>query len=274
MILSILLKLVLLHCTTNYSMELAKIIFEFISKLLWPVTVMVIVLLFRKQLSHLIQNLKTIKAAGMEFNMTEKQVEKIAIAAAEKTSEDLLKTAIPEKDQGIIFQDDEATAIKPSRESSGNGASTMLAFAAGKSFNENREYNIYYDPVDRNHNLPFEYIGLYKDGLVREVAKDPKIIYCNYDDVSGELVATNGDNLDRLTRDEYSRIKNIIQKTDYYDLKKGCKFFLVEKFYETHFEPDNVIRGKQYFWLSDFKGFKPGMSAQELANLRWDKLSD
>jgi hypothetical protein len=255
-------------------MELVKIIFEFFSKLLWPVTVMTIVLLFRKQLGHLIHNLKTIKAGGMEFNMTEKRVEEIAKAAAEETSEGLLKTAIPEGNQKMIFQDDESAAVKSPQESNDEGLSTMLAFAAGTSFRENLKYNIYYDPADRNHNLPFEYIGLYKDGEIRLVGKDPKIVYCNYDDSSGELVATNGDSLNRLTRDEYSRIKSIVEETDYYNLKEGCKFFLVDRFYETHLVPDSVIRGKQYFWLDEFEGFKPGMSAQELAKLLSERSSD
>ena len=249
-------------------MELAKMIFEFVSKLLWPTTVMTIVLLFRKYFIQLIPNIKTVKAAGIELNI-EKRVEEIAKATAEEASERLVKLAMPEKGQELIFQDEQVTVATAYQQSNHEGASTMLAFAAGKSFNENLKYNIYYDPAYRNHALPFQYIGLYKDGEIRLVGKVSRIVYCDYK--SGELIATYDDNLSRLTPDEYNRIKGIIEETKYYDLTEDCKFFLVEQFYETHLICDNVIRGKQYFWLNEFKDFRLGMTAQDLAKLLRDE---
>ena len=38
---------------------------------------------------------------------------------------------------------------------------TLLAFAAGGTLDKNLEYNIYFDPVDINHNTSFKHIGLY-----------------------------------------------------------------------------------------------------------------
>lgn len=237
-------------------MEIAKIVFEFIGKLLWPATVMTIVLLFRKYLIQLIPNIRTVKAGGIELNI--ERVEAIAKAAGKEAGEEVVK-------EELKYQDTVSTTVALYQQSNRDGASTMLAFAAGKSFNENLRYNIYYDPAYRNHALPFEYIGLYKDWGIRVVGKVSKIVYCDY--VNGELKATYEDDLSRLTHDEYTRIKNIIEETKYYDLSEDAKFFLVDQFYETDLTWDTVIRGKQYVFLNEYEGFEPGMSAQKLAKL-------
>jgi hypothetical protein len=236
-------------------MELTKMIFSFAGNLLWPATILIIVSLFRRYLIQLIPNIRSVEAGGIKLNI-EKRVEEIVRATVEVANE---------TDKELIFQKEERTAIPIQQQSSVDGASTMLAFAAGKSFNENLKYNIYYDPAYRNHNLPFQYIGLYKNGAIQAVGKVSKIVYCDYK--GGKLEETYDDDLIRLTQDEYNRIKNIIEETGYYDLKEDCKFFLVEKFYETYHRLDYAIRGKQYFWLNDIKDFQLGMSAQKLAAL-------
>jgi hypothetical protein len=144
---------------------------------------------------------------------------------------------------------------------------TMLAFTAGVSLNENFKFSIYYDPVTRSHNSPFKYIGLYANKTVVAVGKLEKIVYCDYD--RGKLIATNGDHLSRLSLEEYNRIKEIIENTDYYDLEHGSKFFLVDNFYKTNFIKTSFssVRAKRYFWLDDIEGFKDGMSAEQVAKL-------
>jgi hypothetical protein len=240
-------------------MEFAKMIFEFVGKLLWPATVMTIVLLFRKYLIQLIPNIRTVKAGGIELSI--EKVKEIAEATAKEAGEKVVK-------EELMFQDGGPVAVASYKQGNRDGASTMLAFAAGKSFSENLKYNIYYDPAYRNHALPFDYIGLYKDGEIRLVGKVSKIVYCDYK--NGELFATYDDDLSHLTKDEYTRIKGIIEETKYYDLTEDTKFFLVDQFYETHLICDTVIRGKQYFWLDEYNGFKPGMNAQDLAELLSD----
>jgi hypothetical protein len=232
-------------------MELAKMIFAFAGNLLWPATVLIIILLFKKNLIQLILNIRAVEAGTFKLQVFEKRVEEIVRASVNEASE---------TGKDLKFQQEERDVI-----TSVDGASTMLAFAAGKSYDENRKYNIYYDPAYRNHNLPFQYIGLYKDGAIQSVGKVTNIVYCDYKD--GKLEETYDDDLGRLTQDEYNRIKSIIEETKYYDLKVDCKFFLVEKFYETYYSLANVIRGKQYFWLNEIKDFQPGMSVQKLAAL-------
>lgn len=141
---------------------------------------------------------------------------------------------------------------------------TLLAFTASQSLTENFKYRIYYDPVTRNHSYPFKFIGLYADKTIVAAGKLNKIVYCDWD--NGKLVATNGDDLTRLNEEEYNRIKETIENTDYYDLESGNKFFLVDNFYETNFETA-PFRAKKYLWLDDIDGFKEGMTAEQIAKL-------
>src|SRR5579863_993705 len=106
-------------------MELDKLIFSFAGNLLWPATILIIVLLFRKYLIQLIPNIRSVEAGGIKLSI-EKRVEEIVKASVEVASE---------TDKELIFQKEEKPAITLHQQSS-DGASTMLAFAAGKSFNE------------------------------------------------------------------------------------------------------------------------------------------
>jgi len=144
---------------------------------------------------------------------------------------------------------------------------TLLVFTASESHEDNFKYNIYYDPVIRNHNTPFRFVGLYYDKTVVGVGQLNKIICCDYK--AGKLIATNGDDINRLSEDEYKRVKNIIEKTDYYDLKRGTKFFLVDKFYKTNYKKTSFssLRAKKYFWLDEIQGFKENMTAEQIAKL-------
>jgi hypothetical protein len=144
---------------------------------------------------------------------------------------------------------------------------TMAVFTAGDSYIDNLKYRIYYDSVSRSHNYPFQYIGLYVNKTVAAIGKLEKIACCDF--IDNKLVATNDDDLSRLTNIEYDRIKETIANTDYYDLKQGNKFFLVDKFYETNYIKTSFssLRSKKYFWLDEIPGFQENMTAEQLANL-------
>ena len=148
---------------------------------------------------------------------------------------------------------------------------TLLAFTATQSLTENLKYRIYYDPVTRNHNYPFNYIGLYADRTIVAIGKLNKIVYCDYED--GKLIATNGYDLTKLNGEEYNRIKETIENTDYYDLESGNKFFLVDNFHETNFETE-PFRAKKYLLLDDIDGFKVEMTAEQIAKLLDGKTWD
>ncbi len=144
---------------------------------------------------------------------------------------------------------------------------TMLAFTASESLRENFKYRIYYDPMTRSHNSPFKYVGLYVNKTIVAVGKLEKVVFCDYED--GKLIATNNDDLSRLTKDEYNRIKETIENTNYYDLEKGNKFFLVDNFYRTNYIKTSFssLRAKKYFWLDEIDGFKESMTAEQIAKL-------
>ncbi|HBQ59857.1 MAG TPA: hypothetical protein DD671_09610, partial [Balneolaceae bacterium] len=84
---------------------------------------------------------------------------------------------------------------------------TMMAVSCGDSYDENIDYSIYYDPVERNHNLPFAYLGIYKYKRIRHIGKVEKIVACDL--VENELVCTREDyrkDFDDLTKEEVERI--------------------------------------------------------------------
>lgn len=148
-----------------------------------------------------------------------------------------------------------------------DGKRTMLAVTAGTSINENFMYNIFYDPVSRNHNYPFDYLGLYVNKNIVAVGKILKLAMCNY--VDGKLVGSYGFNINSLSKFEYENIKHIIENTPYYKLETDVKFFLVDKFHKTNFSKTSYssLRGKRYFRLDEIEGFKEGMESADVANL-------
>lgn len=243
-------------------MEKAKLIVDLIGKLIWPVVVMTVILIFRKHITKMLPHIKSVKAAGLEFT-----IDKIEGIVEETIENKLNQLDTPEKLRKIIYQTTDNENTNEDTDLNDMGNSTMLTFTANRSFSENLSYRVYYDPATRNHNFPFKYIGLYRNGEIQAVGKLLKKVYCNYE--NGVLVPTNGDNLNRLTEDEYNRIKNVIEKTDYYEIDTGCKFFLVDNFYPTHYikSSNYPLRAKKYFWLDEIEGFKEGMRADRLAEL-------
>lgn len=145
-------------------------------------------------------------------------------------------------------------------------AQTLLVFTAGQSLKENFKYNLYYDAITRNHNLPFKYVGLYNNKSVVGIGELKKVVYCNYE--KGGLQSSNGEALD-IDKGERERIQKTIEETDYYDLTKDTKFYLVDKFIPTSYKKVSwsSLRMKRYFFLDEIEGFKKEMGAEEIAKL-------
>jgi hypothetical protein len=143
---------------------------------------------------------------------------------------------------------------------------TLLAVTANTSLRENIKYGIYYDPVSRSHNLSFKYLGLYFNKSIVAVGKVMKVVICNYED--GKLVAADQMSLD-LSPEEYERVKNTIEQTEYYNLQTNNKFYLVDKFYPTDFRKTSVysLRQKRYFFLQNMQGYDESMTTEQLADL-------
>lgn len=144
-------------------------------------------------------------------------------------------------------------------------AGTMLVATAGWSLKENLRYGVYYDPPDRTHSLPFDYIGLYNAKAIRAVGKVLTQAVCRLE--NNKLIDMSRP--ETLTNAQKKLIKEVIENTPYYDLAKGTRFFLVDKFYEIEArKKEGSVRGKQFVFLKDqFKGFVEGMSGSELAEV-------
>lgn len=262
-------------------MEIAKLIVALIGELIWPTLILVLILMFYKEIKTRLSDLRELEfPGGFKAKLNETKI----LALSEETTEELIKIdkedeineaekqklkleLITEQFKRVTEQVELNSESKEKGEKKNIKNSTLIIFTANQSRKENLKYNIYYDPVTRNHNSPFRYIGLYQNMKVFAIGKVTKRICCNLK--NGELVATHGDNLQNLSDDEYKRIKEIIQTTDYFDLDEGLKFYLVDNFYTTNFikGSDYPLRAKKYIWLDEIKGFNEDIDTQELAKL-------
>lgn len=126
---------------------------------------------------------------------------------------------------------------------------TLRVVPCGKTFEDNIDLGLYYQPVDRssrNH----KYLGIYRDKLVRYIGEIQKVV--SADLVDGEIVSKEPG----LEEDEKRRIKEAIirsRKVPGYRIETGHKFYLVEKFCETSFEKVSPggLQNQRYFDLAD-----------------------
>lgn len=123
----------------------------------------------------------------------------------------------------------------------------LLAFACSKSIKENLAYGIYYDPIIRNHNHQFSYLGFYSNQTIVAIGEVSKIIAC--DIINGVLHIRPG-YTQTLTQSEENRIISTIQ-TSGYQITTGHKFILVDNVTTTHFAKGTPgpLRWKQYINL-------------------------
>lgn len=234
-------------------MEAAKLIVDLIGKLIWPIVLIIIIWKFRKQIAIRLKDVNEIELPGGFKAKLEKAID----ARIEKL--DLIE------DLEVQIEKEQVNKIEPNKKVQQN--QTLLAFTANTTREENLQYDIYYDPETRKHNILFKYIGLYAEKSIFAIGKLNKIAHCDYDE--GRLIGRDGYDLNQLSEDEYERIKGIIENTDYYDIKRGVKFFLVDKFYITDYIKisDYPIRAKKYIWLDKVKGFEDNMTVPQIAKL-------
>lgn len=271
-------------------MEKLKLIIELIKAIIWPTLVMTIIMMFRKQIMDKFKDIKNVEfPGGFKLALNE------AKAIIEETKTELMQINLDKNDKLFIVDqlkrvDMQINKIEivnekiimdvPETETSEKDEienRTLLAFAAGESLTENLKYNIYYDNSTRSHNSPFKFIGLYAHQEIVAVGKLNKIVYCNLEE--GELIVNENyddnklNDFYKLNDEEKTRIKEIIENTEVYDIAWDHKFFLVDKFYETKFHKisNGGLRSKKYFWLDEIPGFKEGMTADQIARLLDEK---
>jgi hypothetical protein len=272
-------------------METLKLIIEFLKVITWPITAIIILLLFRKQINNRFKDLNKVEFGSLKMTMNPQQAVALIEEAATEFDEinkdskispeikDVLKSQLLTEKFGPATQissDPPMNSTVKTEPVTLSGYDikdrTMLAFTTGETYESNLKYRVYFDPAYRNHNTPFRYLGMYNDKTIYAVGEVETIVACNY--TNGELT---GENIDKLTTpDQRNRIIGIIQDVHAnagYDVSQNHKFFLIKQFYDTNFQKSTPygIRAKKYFWLDQIEGFRIGMSAAELAALLENK---
>jgi len=267
-------------------MEIAKLIHAFFNTLVWPLVIMAVILMFRKELKKLINRIKEVETpGGFKAKMISDEIK--AQTLVEEINEEL--TVISKSEESETKQKEDIRTVLTEKIKSFQSENiqkpisitqnvihaeqphdlknlVMLAFAVGDSQDENLEYGIYYDLIFRNNHTAFKYIGLYTDKTIIAVGELKKIVKCEYE--NNELVPIDGENLNNLTLDERDRLIRMMENAQH-DVDKNHKFYFVDKFYQTSFVKISAygIQSKKYFWLDEISGFREGMSAEELASL-------
>lgn len=126
---------------------------------------------------------------------------------------------------------------------------TMRAVPCGKTFEDNVQLAIYYQPVTKPSRA-HRYLGIYDDKRVRYIGRVKKI-------VAADLVGGKPNSEDAsLTQKEEDRIKEAIEKASDvpgYDITSGHRFYLLNDCHETSFEKVSPggLRDQRYFDLAD-----------------------
>ncbi len=243
-------------------MENAKILLNFISSISWQIIFITFMFLFRKNIKELFSSITKGEMFGFKF-------EREALKNIENKIQSV-EVKVEEVKEEIVNAEEEREITEKLLNEANTSEDTMLAVTVNASRNENCKYSIYYDSVFRNHKSPFSFIGLYEDKQIFAIGKIEKMVYCDYDaNVKGKLVSTTNLSIDTLTLDERERLVSIIENTKYYDLRKGHKFFIVDKFYDTYYrkKSPSPLRFKKYFLLNEITGFTKQSSTKEIAML-------
>jgi len=147
----------------------------------------------------------------------------------------------------------------------------MLVLTSGTSLKENLQYGIYYDPVDRSHNTEFKKIGLYANKAIVAIGD---VEACVHADLINDRLEIR--NKVTVSDDIKKRIEEIIRVTNYYDIREGHKFYVVDKFFQTNYKKRSYgsLRGKAYFRINDLAPENPDITAKELAEKLNEKQWD
>ncbi|MCC6840932.1 MAG: hypothetical protein IT230_12315 [Flavobacteriales bacterium] len=156
----------------------------------------------------------------------------------------------------------------------------LRANTANRSRAENLKYGVYYESLDKG-TFDHHYLGLYGDKEVFAIGEMVNSVKAELKD--GELVNVESDKGKEVTADQRDRIKAIISAAKVgiggYDVSKGCRFFVVDKFHETHFKKSTPfpIRKWRDFDLRDYLGKDlnelPPVAeiAKRLQSMTWEK---
>ncbi len=150
------------------------------------------------------------------------------------------------KDQDVEMQEilDDYIALCQDEKLVDLSKRTMLVVPVGASLLMNRDQRIYYHPVVRNTNRPFEFLALYQSWHLRAAGRIAVSVAADMED--GHLIFPQG-KPDELTKDQEQRIRHTIENTEYYNLRQGLRFYLLEDFVDDlKIRMPKVVQGKKY----------------------------
>lgn len=151
---------------------------------------------------------------------------------------------------------------------------TMRVVTCGWTLNENLEFNLYYEPVERSARS-HKYLGIYRDKCVRALGEVENIISADLSEGVVEVVSS----IRPVQAGQKDRIAQVIAKTKAttgWDISRGYRFYLVNRFIDTAFEKQSAgpLRGVRYFDLGRVTGRSSLPSVEEIAVLlktcKWD----
>lgn len=136
----------------------------------------------------------------------------------------------------------------------------MRAISAGGSLKENLQYGVYFEDLNKPK-LVHGYLGLYAQKRIWGIGKVVNSVVADLED--GELKNFTSDFPNKtVTPDERERIKAIIQAAPQsdggYNVEKGCRFFVVDRFRPISFKKKSwgAVRKYRDFDLRDWVKFE------------------
>lgn len=139
----------------------------------------------------------------------------------------------------------------------------MIAFPCGKSYDENIDYKLYYEPASRSFR-DHKYIGIYAKKTIRAIGEVKKHVIAKIED--NQVISEND-----LTEKEKKRILDACK--DAKDKRgwnlSGNRFYLVDKIYKTEYKkvsPGGMM-GKQYFDLGNILNKEVLPETEKIADL-------
>lgn len=145
----------------------------------------------------------------------------------------------------------------------------LWVVASRSSFQVDLDWNLYFAPRSR----PSEehlYIGIYYAGSVRAIGEEVTAVDVEVDTKRPIYVSGQEPGEDAVRRIE-GAVEDAWERFGW-DIGRGYRFFLVDRFYETNFTPVREIDGPRYVDLEEWVPKMPRTTerlALELTGRRW-----
>ncbi len=146
-------------------------------------------------------------------------------------------------------------------------AYTMRAVPCGNTWDDNRDFDIYYEPVNRSPRA-HRYLGIYRNMGVRGFGKIINTVEANLH--VQDLHISRHD--EPVTPEHKARIESMIERAAErrgLDVASGHRFYLVDHFYETDFckVSPGGLRSPIFFDLGEVLDVEPLPGTKEIAEL-------